>query len=190
MKNISFILSEDFQFLEVKFSLYLNRHVSEIGCSEMRPDLDPFCSQNIRRYISSEPNHLRKKKQKQKKKKNRKKKRDASPFCKCLLVSLSSIHSCLSRFPSFKSVIYYSFNNVLIKSYLINHPIRSAENRKANSTSSNMINRQFQICRDKRKAPSNMRKMRRFRSSCACAKHHSGHCSPFIHSIVSNASIS
>ena len=27
MKNISF-LSENFQFLEVKFSLYLNRHVS------------------------------------------------------------------------------------------------------------------------------------------------------------------
>ena len=27
MKNIRFVLSENFQFLEVKFSVYLNRHV-------------------------------------------------------------------------------------------------------------------------------------------------------------------
>ena len=27
MKNIRFFLSENFQFLQVKFSLYLNRHV-------------------------------------------------------------------------------------------------------------------------------------------------------------------
>ena len=27
MKNIRFFLSENFQFLEVKFSIYLNRHV-------------------------------------------------------------------------------------------------------------------------------------------------------------------
>ena len=38
--------------------------------------------------------------------------------------------------------------------------------------------------------PSNMRKLRRFRSSCACAKYQPGLCSPFIHSIVSNDSVS
>ena len=38
--------------------------------------------------------------------------------------------------------------------------------------------------------PSSMRKMRRFRSSCACAKYQPGLCSPFIHSIVSNVSVS
>ena len=32
--------------------------------------------------------------------------------------------------------------------------------------------------------PSNMRKMRRFRSSRACANHHPGICSPFIHSVL------
>ena len=35
---------------------------------------------------------------------------------------------------------------------------------------------------------SSMRKMRRFRSSCACAKYHPGLWSPFIHSVVSNDS--
>ena len=34
------------------------------------------------------------------------------------------------------------------------------------------------------RAPSNLRKMRRFRSSCAWAKYHPGLCSPFIHFIV------
>ena len=34
-----------------------------------------------------------------------------------------------------------------------------------------------------------MRKMRRFRSSCACVKYH-GLCFPFIHSVVSNDSVS
>ena len=32
--------------------------------------------------------------------------------------------------------------------------------------------------------PSSMRNMRRFRSSCACAKYHPGLCSPFIHYTV------
>ena len=36
------------------------------------------------------------------------------------------------------------------------------------------------------KLPSNMCKMRRFRSSYACAKYHPGLCSPFIHSVVAN----
>ena len=31
MKNIRVFLSENFQFLEVKFSLYLNRHVFVMG---------------------------------------------------------------------------------------------------------------------------------------------------------------
>ena len=31
MKNISFFLSENFQFLEVKFSIYLNRRVFVMG---------------------------------------------------------------------------------------------------------------------------------------------------------------
>ena len=34
-----------------------------------------------------------------------------------------------------------------------------------------------------------MRKMRRFRSSCACAKNYQGFCSPFIHAVLSNNSI-
>ena len=38
--------------------------------------------------------------------------------------------------------------------------------------------------------PSNMRKMRRFRPFYACAKCHPGICSPFIHSKVSNESVS
>ena len=33
-------------------------------------------------------------------------------------------------------------------------------------------------------------KIRRFRSSCACTKYHPGLCSPFIHSVVSNDSVS
>ena len=37
------------------------------------------------------------------------------------------------------------------------------------------------------KVPSNMR---RFRSSCTCTNHHPGLCSPFIHSVVSNNSVS
>ena len=37
--------------------------------------------------------------------------------------------------------------------------------------------------------PSIMYKMYRFRSSCACAKHHPGLCCPFIHSVVSNNSV-
>ena len=36
---------------------------------------------------------------------------------------------------------------------------------------------------------SNMRKMSRFRSPCACAMYHPGLCSPFIHSVVSNNSL-
>ena len=39
------------------------------------------------------------------------------------------------------------------------------------------------------KMPSNMRKMRRFRSCCACAKYHSGLSSPVKHSVVSNDSV-
>ena len=33
MKNISFFLSENFQFLELKFSVYLNRRVFVMLCS-------------------------------------------------------------------------------------------------------------------------------------------------------------
>ena len=40
------------------------------------------------------------------------------------------------------------------------------------------------------KVPSNKHKMHRFRSSCACTKYHPGLCSPFIHSEVSNDSVS
>ena len=40
------------------------------------------------------------------------------------------------------------------------------------------------------KVPSNMRKMRRFRSSCACAKYHPGLFYPFIQSGVSNGHVS
>ena len=36
MKNMSFFLSENFQFLEVKFSIYLNRRVFVM--SECSPD--------------------------------------------------------------------------------------------------------------------------------------------------------
>ena len=38
--------------------------------------------------------------------------------------------------------------------------------------------------------PLNMHKMCRFKSSCACAKHHPGLCSPCIQSVVSNDSVS
>ena len=38
--------------------------------------------------------------------------------------------------------------------------------------------------------PSNMRKMHSFRSSCACAKYHPGLSSQFIHSVISNDSVS
>ena len=38
--------------------------------------------------------------------------------------------------------------------------------------------------------PSNTRKMRRLGSSCPCAKYHPGLCSPFMHSVVSNDSVS
>ena len=38
--------------------------------------------------------------------------------------------------------------------------------------------------------PSSMLKLFRFRSSCACAKYHPGLCFAFIHSVVSNASVS
>ena len=41
-----------------------------------------------------------------------------------------------------------------------------------------------------KKLSSNMCKLHRFRSSCACPKIHTGHCSPFIHSVVSSDSIS
>ena len=44
--------------------------------------------------------------------------------------------------------------------------------------------------RVKWKIPSKMWKMRRFRSSCVGAKYHPGFCSPFIHSVVSNHSVS
>ena len=40
------------------------------------------------------------------------------------------------------------------------------------------------------KEPSNMRKMHRFRSSCTYAKYHLGLCSPCIHSLVFNDSVS
>ena len=40
------------------------------------------------------------------------------------------------------------------------------------------------------KVPSNMRKMRWYRSSCACTRYHSGHCSLLIQSVVSNDSVS
>ena len=42
----------------------------------------------------------------------------------------------------------------------------------------------------KGKGPSNMTKMRRFISSCACVKYYSVVCSLFIHSVVSNDSVS
>ena len=42
----------------------------------------------------------------------------------------------------------------------------------------------------KQKMPLSMCKMHRFRSSCPCAKYHPGFCSPFIHSVVSNDSVS
>ena len=35
MKNIRGFLSENFQFLEVKFSMYLNRRVFIMGCFEL-----------------------------------------------------------------------------------------------------------------------------------------------------------
>ena len=44
--------------------------------------------------------------------------------------------------------------------------------------------------RVKRKTSSIMRKMRRFKPSCTSAEYHSGLCSPFIHSIVFNDSVS
>ena len=37
---------------------------------------------------------------------------------------------------------------------------------------------------------SNMRRMCRFRSSCACTKCHPGLCSPFMHSVASNETLS
>ena len=40
------------------------------------------------------------------------------------------------------------------------------------------------------KVPPDMRKIYRFRLSCACAKYHSDLCSPFIHSVVFNDSVS
>ena len=36
MKKISEFLSENFQFLMVKFSIYLNRHVSEMICIDVK----------------------------------------------------------------------------------------------------------------------------------------------------------
>ena len=42
----------------------------------------------------------------------------------------------------------------------------------------------------KKKVSSNMPKMHRFRLSSACAKYHPILCSPFIHSVVSNDSVS
>ena len=41
----------------------------------------------------------------------------------------------------------------------------------------------------KRRVPSNMRKMHRFRISSACAKYHPALCSQFIHSVVFNISV-
>ena len=41
-----------------------------------------------------------------------------------------------------------------------------------------------------KKVPSNIHKMCRFRSFCACTKYHPGFCSPFIHFPVSNDSVS
>ena len=40
------------------------------------------------------------------------------------------------------------------------------------------------------KEPSTMRKMCQFAYSCTCAKSHPGLCSQFIHSVVSNESVS
>ena len=36
---------------------------------------------------------------------------------------------------------------------------------------------------------SNMRKIRKSRSSCACSKNHLGLCTPFIHSVIANDSV-
>ena len=36
MKNIGVFISENFQFLEVKFSIYLNRHVFVMKCLGIR----------------------------------------------------------------------------------------------------------------------------------------------------------
>ena len=44
--------------------------------------------------------------------------------------------------------------------------------------------------RQRKKMHSNIRKVRRFRSSCACAKYHPRLCAPLIHFVVSNASVS
>ena len=41
-----------------------------------------------------------------------------------------------------------------------------------------------------KKIPSSMLKICRFISSCTCANYHTGFCSPFIHSLVSNDSVS
>ena len=49
----------------------------------------------------------------------------------------------------------------------------------------------FTWARQTKNMPSNLRKMRRFRSSWACAKYHPGRfSSPFIHSTISNDSFS
>ena len=57
MKNMSF-LSENFQFLEVKFSIYLNRHVFVMRCLllvklkhfMLMPLLYNWCYEQIRSY--------------------------------------------------------------------------------------------------------------------------------------------
>ena len=51
-------------------------------------------------------------------------------------------------------------------------------------------NASVKLATSSEKLSSNMRKIRRFRSSCACATSHPGICSPMMHSIESKNSIS
>ena len=50
MKNISFFLSENFQFLEVKFSIYLNRRVLVMFSREATLS-NCFCPIEIRSFL-------------------------------------------------------------------------------------------------------------------------------------------
>ena len=55
MKNISFFFSENFQFLEVRFSIYLNRHVFVMFvCVEV---LRPSQPNGVMSSAVSLPNH-------------------------------------------------------------------------------------------------------------------------------------
>ena len=68
MKNISF-LSENFQFLEVKFSIYMNRHVFVMGPSF--EGILSICSKgsSLLNKMAAMPIYGEKKKKKKKKKK-------------------------------------------------------------------------------------------------------------------------